>query len=375
MIGKFYPPHRGHHAAIREGAARCRRFSVVVMASVRETIPLSDRVNWLRAEHADDPRIHVVGVPCDAPVDIDDPFIWATQVAVMTAALAEAGGPPVDVVVSNDDYGEELARRFGATWLRVERPAGEPSGTAARADLAAHWDDLAPATRAGLATRVVVLGAESTGTTTVARLLADGFRARGGVWERTACVEEYGREHTEIKWAADIAIAANDGRTRPALDEIAWNAGDFDVVGAEQTRRENEAACNGSPLLVCDTDAFATAVWERRYLGGGERTNLRYAEPPELPAHHLYLLTDHVGVPWHDDGMREGDLAVREAMTGWFVAALTRAGHSWVLLTGPLPARVDLAVRSTELMLEHRMGFEDPVYGPGFAPTTSRVLT
>ena len=368
LIGKFYPPHRGHHAAIREGAAQCERFAVVVMSSARESIPLADRVAWLRAEHAADRNVRVTGIPCDAPLDVDDPQVWAAQVATMRAALAhdDPQAPPVDAVVSHDDYGAELAARFGATWLRVERPAGEPSGTAVRAGLADGWDDLAPATRSGLATRVVVVGAESTGTTTVARALAAQFRDRGGVWQRTACVEEYGREHTEVKWTAAVTAAQQRGATPPALDEIVWNAEDFDLVAAEQTRRESDAASNGSPLLVCDTDAFATAQWERRYLGDRARVDPAYART--TPTHHVYLLTDHKGVPWHDDGMREGDLAIRAAMTGWFVEALTRAGHSWVLLTGTERQRVDLAVRTTDQLLDHRLRFADPLYGPGFAP-------
>ena len=365
LIGKFYPPHRGHHTAIREAADRCDRVSVVVMSSARETVPLADRVAWLRAEHPDDPRVHVTGIACDAPLDVGDPRVWDAQVAAMRAALAayDSRAPTVDAVVSNDDYGRELARRFDATWIRVERPAGQPSGTAARADLAARWDDLAPATRAGLATRVVVLGAESTGTTTVARALAATFRARGGVWARTACVDEYGREHTERTWAAEVAAHPE---APPALDEIVWNRDDFDVVGAEQTRRENEAACNGSPLLVCDTDAFATASWERRYLDGAARPDPAYAH--DLPGHRLYLLTTHEGVPWHDDGLREGDLAIRAAMTGWFTAGLTRAGHSWVLLTGTERERVDLAVRTTDQLLALRLRFGEPLHGPGFPP-------
>jgi nicotinamide riboside kinase len=67
-----------------------------------------------------------------------------------------------------------------------------------------------------------------------------------------------------------------------------------------------------------------------------------------------YLLTSHEGVPWHDDGLREGDLRVRAAMTEWFAAALTRAGHSWVLLTGTLEERLRLAIRSVDLALEDR---------------------
>ena len=39
VIGKFYPPHAGHHHLIETAARHCRRLSVVVMAAGQETIP------------------------------------------------------------------------------------------------------------------------------------------------------------------------------------------------------------------------------------------------------------------------------------------------------------------------------------------------
>jgi hypothetical protein len=62
-------------------------------------------------------------------------------------------------------------------------------------------------------------------------------------------------------------------------------------------------------------------------------------------------------VPWHDDGLREGDLAIRAAMTGWFTAALTAAGHSWILRTGSVGQRLTLATRATDAALAHRARF------------------
>lgn len=72
MIGKFYPPLIGHHEAIRAAAARCDEFTVLAMASAVETIPLADRVAWLREEHADDSNVRVRGIRCDAPMDVTD---------------------------------------------------------------------------------------------------------------------------------------------------------------------------------------------------------------------------------------------------------------------------------------------------------------
>lgn len=371
VIGKFYPPHTGHHAAIRAAAARCERLSIVVMASLAETVPLADRVAWLREEHRADRGVEVMGVRCDAPLDVGDPRIWEAQTAVMRAALAVhfPDAAAVDLVASNDDYGEELARRFDATWMRTDRIAGGPSGTAVRRDLARHWDDLAAPVRAGLVTRVVAVGAESSGTTTVSRALAERFRARGGVWDRTAWVEEYGREYTLVKWSAACRAAEAVGEAPPELDDLVWDTHDFDVVAREQTRREEQAARSGGPLLVCDTDAFATSVWERRYLGAAARGPQPWAAAPHLPERHVYLLTDHRDVPWHDDGLREGDLEIRAAMTGWFADALTRAGHSWVLLTGPLEERLALAERTVDQLLAHRRRFGEPLHGPGFEAT------
>jgi HTH-type transcriptional repressor of NAD biosynthesis genes len=85
-----------------------------------------------------------------------------------------------------------------------------------------------------------------------------------------------------------------------------------------------------------------------------------------LPRHDLYLLTSHHAVAWEDDGIREGDLAIRQAMTDWFADALTKAGHPWVLLEGISQERVDIAVRSIDPILGRRLTLTEPLTGPGF---------
>jgi HTH-type transcriptional repressor of NAD biosynthesis genes len=330
VIGKFYPPHLGHQHLITAAARACTEVTVLVMAARCETVALADRIAWLRVACADRPGVTVTGVVCDAPVDYHDPAIWL-------------GAKPVTV---------DPARALVPV-----------SATRIRGDLAGRWDDLIAPARAGLATRVVVVGAESTGTSTIASRLAAHYRSRGGGWARTQCVPEAGRDYTAAKWrrARDAAIA--DGRPEPPLESLTWTHADFDAVGAAQTRAEERAAGVGSPLLVCDTDAFATSVWERRYLGPHAR-GLQRRATSELPAHDVYLLTSHEGVPWEDDGLREGDLAIRAAMTDWFAAALTAAGHSWVLLTGSADERLSLAVRVTESMLAYRATFGPPIDAP-----------
>jgi NadR type nicotinamide-nucleotide adenylyltransferase len=339
IIGKFYPPHAGHHAMVRFAATKADRVSVVVMSSAVESISLRDRVSWMTETHAADANVSVTGIVCDAPIDHTSRAVWAAQVACMRAAIDHAN---VDIVVSSEPYGEELAGWFDATHILfdMQRNAFPVSGTRCRADLAAAWDLIDAPARAGLATRVVVLGSESTGTTTVSRALAEHFREK---WSRTEWVPEFGRQDT-IDKAAQVG----------SVDDIVWTGDDFARIAATQSALEEDAARRGSPILICDTDAFATTVWERRYLGAGSHR----AVADDRPA--IYLITDHHGVPFVQDGIRDGE-HVRAEMTGWFIDALTRSGRSWVLLTGSHDERMELAIRVAEQELARRTTFADPL--------------
>jgi NadR type nicotinamide-nucleotide adenylyltransferase len=372
VIGKFYPPHLGHDHLISTAASQCERVTVLVMAASDESIQGGDRARWLASAHVHEPNVHIRSVPSDAPVDYTDNIVWTAQVALMRVAAAQVSDTPVDAVFSSELYGDELAARLDAQHVLVDpaRTRVAISSTTLRGDLAGHWQRLTPAARAGLALRVVLVGAESTGTTTIAQLLTARYRAHGGVWARTSCVAEYGREYTEVKWAQAVAEARKVERDEPSLDELIWTSDEFDDIAVEQTRREEAAAADGSPLLICDTDAFATSIWERRYLGEAVRHDQPWATH-ELPRRDVYLLTSHDGVPWLDDGLREGDLEVRSAMTGWFANALTRAGHSWVLLTGDVEQRVQLATSVIDRLLRARLSFAASITENSATPTQS----
>ncbi|NKS24611.1 AAA family ATPase [Rhodococcus hoagii] len=353
VIGKFYPPHLGHHHLVRSAARIADRVTVVVMASAAESIPLADRASWMRQSHAEDAAVQITGIACDAPMDLESTAVWAAQVACMRAAVRQVDATPIDAVVSSEKYGDELAQWFSATHVCVDldRIAHPVSGTGCRADLSGHWDRLDEPARAGLTTRVVVLGAESTGTTTVSRALAQHYRDRGGVWSGTGWVPEYGRQATLDKLAS-----LRSADPEAAMEELEWTGDDFAHIAAEQARIEEVAARAGSPVLICDTDSFATTVWERRYLGTGSGR----AWEGMVDRSAIYLLTDHVGVPFVQDGIRDGE-HIRAEMTRWFEDALTATGRSWVLLTGPLSERVDLAVRVVNLALAQRSSFGAPL--------------
>jgi NadR type nicotinamide-nucleotide adenylyltransferase len=353
VVGKFYPPHAGHHALIDAAAAACDRVTVVVAPSTRESVPLPLRLEWLREAHG--AKVHFVGAYDDHPVDYADPAVWDLHMAVFRAACPA----PVDAVFSSEPYGIELARRFGAVAVTADLDRAEVpiSGTAVRADPVAHWDLLGPGVRAWLTRRVIVVGAESTGTTTMARALARHYRLRGGVWGRTRWVPEFGRELT-VRKLADLRLS----RPAATVEEVVWERPDFVTVARTQNEQEDAAARDGSPILFGDTDALATTLWEERYLGSGSAAVAALVRPPDL-----YLLTDDAGVPFVDDGLRDGE-AIRTWMTGRFRQSVRRSRVQNLELTGSYAERLRAAVSACDDLLARGWSFATPLSQTGPEP-------
>ncbi|MGH9003520.1 MAG: AAA family ATPase, partial [Acidimicrobiia bacterium] len=311
------PGRRGRQSRRR---GRLRRAGEIPVAGLR--------AGWIRALHPG-VAVHVVADICDwhgqEPCPPRCSRAWA-------AHLARAGLGPWTHVYGSDPYVPSFAVALGAQPVLIdpERRRTPLSGSAVRADLAAHWRLLHPVVRAGLVRRVVIVGAESTGTTTLARDLAARFSV--------PLVPEHGRAVSEVKAAAAGSIW-----------DVTWTGGDFDLVAGGQEQLEDEAigvvvqhpgpapALPYGPVIVCDTDVLATAIWHRRYLGRpAPHLVARAGRRPPL----LYVLTSHERVAFHQDGLRDGE-AMREAMTGWFRAALAAQAAPWIEVRGDPVARVD----------------------------------
>lgn len=329
VLGKFYPFHAGHAHLIRTATSACERVTVEVLASEVESLALEERMDWIRQEH---PTARVVGGYDEAEIDFESPTAWDEHMVVIRDLLDD----PVDAVFTSDDYGAELARRLGATWVQVDpgRVVNPISGREVRRDLAGSWHLLPASTRAGLIRRVVVVGAESTGSTTLATDLAAHY---GTSW-----VPEYGRTWSEI---------------RPGGLAEPWRADEFDLIVDRQLALELEAARRApTPLLVCDTDVLATALWFERYLGEPAPHLLDRAS-----AHRpdVYVLTGDE-IAFVQDGLRDGE-HIRHAMQDRFRDVLAAQPVPWLEVRGTPSERVAAAVRAIDEVLADRLRFAPPL--------------
>ena len=333
VVGKFLPPHRGHSLLVETATRRCDQVLVVVCDRPDDPIPAAVRAGWLAELH---PAATVVVTPDDIPEH--DPVrraeeishAWAERVGGL--CLDRWGRRP-DLVFSSEEYGPRFARHLGAgeggaggTGVgHVEVDRGRlrvpVSGTAVRADPFGQWEFLDPVVRSWYVRRVCVVGAESTGTTTLARALAAHY---GCPW-----VPEYGRAYCAERLAAEA--------------EISWATEDFVQIATRQLAHEDAAARLGSPLLVCDTDALATSIWHERYL----RTR---SEPVRALAagrrYALYLLTGDE-IPFVQDGTRDGE-HVRGWMNGRFREELAARSEPWLEVSGSPELRLATAVAAID---------------------------
>ena len=349
VIGKFYPPHIGHRHLISQAAEQSDRLAVVVLGTRFESIGLNDRVQWLAAEFAET-NVTVIGMPDDCPVDYASRAIWKAHNEVLRMALKMNRIPAVDAVFSSEDYGRQLAEDFGAAHVMVDRnrTVQRVSGTLCREDLSAAWPSIIAPARQDLAVRIIVVGAQSTGTTTLATALTSHYRSR---YPELVDVPEYGRRFTYDKFEAALAEDPD-----AVLSEMVWTASDFAVIGERQNQLENDAA-DRCPLVIADTDVMTTALFERVYIG--ERSYGSCLAVDRIPRRDLYLITDHEGVSFEDDGWREAEHP-REEMTEWFKEELTAAGASWVLVSGTRDERVATATEIIDLIIARREQFTSP---------------
>lgn len=315
VVGKFNPPHLGHLHLIEHGAARVEHLFVLLCDRPDQSIPVEQRRQWL--EDVVPANVSVLVTPDDLPA-ANEP--WARR------ALAVLPEPP-DLAFTSEEWGPGWAASMGAEHVMVdlERAAFPVSGTAMRADLRANFRWLVPSARAGLARRVVVVGAESSGKSTLAEALAAEL---GTVW-----VPEHGRWYWE-------------GRRH--LGDQSWSSDEFVRIAQAQRRLEEDLARKASNgVIVADTDALVTAVWRERYLGGADPELDELAEG-WVPDLYLVCRPDF---DWVQDGTRESE-AHRDEMHASMAHRAQSSGAEVVVLSGPHEQRLATALTAVEAVAE-----------------------
>src|SRR5688500_3749464 len=109
VIGKFYPPHRGHHFLIDTALAHCDQVYVLVCAKADQDVPGPVRHATLKEAHpAADVRL------IDDNLPDDDSAGWA-------AYTRQVMGFAPTAVFTSENYGDAYAKELGAEHVLVDQ--------------------------------------------------------------------------------------------------------------------------------------------------------------------------------------------------------------------------------------------------------------
>jgi NadR type nicotinamide-nucleotide adenylyltransferase len=166
--------------------------------------------------------------------------------------------------------------------------------------------------------KVVVIGPESTGKSTLSEQLAARFNT---VW-----TPEYAREYI-------------DKLNRP------YEQSDLLEIARGQVARERQLMPQANQVLICDTDLYVIKVWSEHKYGNCAREILEM-----LSVQHcdLYLLT-YIDLPWEEDPQREyPDPEMRHYFYDLYRDIVSSTGIPWVDIRGSYEERTAKAVAAVE---------------------------
>lgn len=315
VVGKFYPLHKGHEYLIKTALKRCKQLTVMVCDSKGERIPAAVRGAWIKEIFPEaDVRV-IKSVPAD-----DDSRGWAKYTIKILGFVPDA-------VFTSEDYGDPYAHFMGSKHVLIDkqRKTVPISGTLSRGNPLKYWKYLDPEIKAFFVKRVCVVGAESTGTTTLAKDLANHYQT---VW-----VPEFGRSYWEGK------MFDKSGNS--------WTSDEFTFIARIQNLMENQFARMANKVLICDTNSFATNLWQERYTG---KTTKAVADLYKNRNYDLYILTGDE-IPFVQDGTRDGE-SIRHDMHKRFIEELDKTKISYIIVTGNKKERLQKAVKLIDKIIE-----------------------
>ena len=182
--------------------------------------------------------------------------------------------------------------------------------------------------------KVVVLGPESTGKSSLCAQLADHYK--------TGWVKEYAREYlltngTEYNYENLLEIAQG----QLALEHAAVKLAEDRLLS-----NSDETIATSTPeIVLIDTDMNVLKVWCEFVF---EKCHPWILNQIVANSYDLYLLCD-IDLPWVKDDLREyPDLQTREKLYHHYKDLVINQSTPWINISGNYEARLETAIRAID---------------------------
>ena len=305
VVGKFAPPHKGHQLLLETALIACENLTVLVYSnSDFSDMPSLTRALWIQELY---PNAKVL-VPENPPHNDANDF---TQREFVRRFL-ERERILVDVVFTSESYGVGFAEHIHAhhELVDLERLQIPISGTRVRQDVHANRAMLDPRIYRHFVQKIVFMGAESTGKSTLTEQLALEYQ--------TNFVPEYGRE---------VWMAKNG----------ALELEDYVHIATHHRKLEERCILESNRFLFVDTNAITTMFWCYAYEGSGLSALTNLARAAETRYDQVFVCNDDI--PFVQDGWRD-DHIWRARQQSLILYDLTVRGVPYSLISGSLEVRL-----------------------------------
>lgn len=273
VFGKFLPFHKGHEAMINFALSKCDFLTVLVCCSDREGVSSALRMAWIEKafEKENDIEIRLFNY---LESELPNTSESSESVSKIWAGIFKQEFPDYSLLITSEDYGEFVASFMDIQHIAFDIPRNlfPVSATAVRRDLFANWKFLLDSVKPDFAIKVVILGTESTGKSTLSEKLSKHFNC---------CLV--------LEAAREIIDNSND-----------FSFEDLNIVATEHARRIDKSVLADNPIVIIDTDIHTTMSYSRFIFKKELETS---ADIYNSNRAHLYLYLNN-DVEFMQDGTR-----------------------------------------------------------------------
>ncbi len=185
--------------------------------------------------------------------------------------------------------------------------------------------------------KIVIIGPESTGKSTLSELLAAHYNT---IW-----CEEYAREYLlthGTNYSFDDLLTIAKGQV------VLEDSCELLVVSGQKTTNNSQLTPHNSPLLFIDTDMYVMKVWCEYVFG---KCHDYIYEQIAQRKYDLYLLCN-IDLPWVQDELREyPDEAPRKELYAIYKNIMENQSVPWVDISGNYEERLQKAIEAVERIL------------------------
>ncbi len=324
--GSFNPLHLGHVDCILQAANQCERLYIVLSVGLnRGEIDPRVRYRWLYqlTKHIGNVKILTLEDTAETKEAYSED-LWYRDAAAVKRQI----GTKIDAVFCGGDYGRDSfwARCYPESEL-VIFPRSEISSTLIRQNPYAHWDWIPTIVRPYYVKRVLLIGGESTGKSTLTVNLAHRFN--------TNYIDEAGRE-----------ISERSGTDLMMLPE------DFTEILLRQKLNEMEASLQSNKVLFIDTDALVTLFYMGFLKDPKIKQNGALADAVDALNRYDLILFLEPDVAFVQDGDRSEVIrADREHYSEQIKSLLREHGRQFVCVGGDYQQRYETAVQLVNALI------------------------